>query len=227
MGLCRFAAFGAAAQLVLLAFCANASASDACPTDTNRPTLATASDAAMAIVCDINQVRAQQGLPTLNPDTRLWSAAQWMANDMAARHYAAHVTPDGVDLAGRVDPTGYIPTSDAPWSLAENLGWGTNTLSTPQATVAGWMNSAPHRANILDPDLQDIGVGIAQGAITIGGDSGMIYVADFGMRGAPGTATAPAPSTAPVVRRRGRAARHRHRASFHRHHVLHSRSGRR
>lgn len=218
MGLCRLAAFAAAAPLVLLGFCANASASDACPTDANLPTAVAAADVATALVCDINAVRSQQGLRPLNWDTRLSSAAAWMANDMAARHYVAHVTPDGVDLAGRVGPTGYIP-ADAPWSLAENLGWGTGVLSTPQAIVAGWMTSAPHRANILDPDLEDVGVGIAQGAISDGGETGTIYVADFGVRGTPASAAAP------VVH--SRAARHRHRRSVRRHHARHAHRARR
>src|SRR3954451_20756853 len=219
MGVCRLAAFAAAAQVVLLVLCANASASDACPTDASLPTVAAASDVAAALVCDINAARAQQGLRPLNWDTRLSAAAQWTANDMAARHYVAHVTPGGVDLARRVDTSSYSPPADVPWSLAENLGWGTTALSTPQAIVAGWMSSAPHRANILDADLEDVGVGIAQGAISVGGETGTIYVADFGVRGTPASAAAP------VVH--SRAARHRHRRSVRRHHPRHSRRARR
>jgi uncharacterized protein YkwD len=32
-------------------------------------------------------------------------------------------------------------------------------MSTPEAVVAGWMNSPGHRANILKPELKEIGVG--------------------------------------------------------------------
>ena len=31
--------------------------------------------------------------------------------------------------------------------------------STPEEVVAGWMASAGHRENLLDPGLQEIGVG--------------------------------------------------------------------
>src|SRR3954447_13964110 len=120
MGLRGRAALAAAAQLVLLAFCSNASASQACPADSIRPTLDTAYDAAMAVACDVNVMRSQNGLKPLHWDWRLWSGAQGLADDMAARHYASHVTPEGKGVADRIQPTGYIP-SEATWFLAENL----------------------------------------------------------------------------------------------------------
>jgi uncharacterized protein YkwD len=209
MGVLRRAALVAAPQLVLLALSASAAASAPCATDSIQPTVATADDAAAAIVCDLNVVRAQHGLAQLGWDGRLASAAQGMADDMAARHYASHVTPDGVDMTARVERTGYIP-SNATWSLAENLGWGTNVYSTPLATVNGWMASQAHRDNVLDGDLRDVGVGVAQGAVSPGGPVGTIYVADFGVRGT---------ATATVHHRRAHARRSRHtRRHARRHH---------
>jgi uncharacterized protein YkwD len=158
--------------------------------------------AAMSIVCDINIARTQHGVRPLRWDWRLWSAAQRQANDMAARHYAAHVTPDGRDLRDRIEPTGYIPAgASANWLVGENLGWGTGVLSTPLAIVVGWLDSPGHRENMLDPQFQDIGVGINSGAITKNGQSGVIYAAEFGTRGAP----------ADTLRIRGRAGRTRRR----------------
>jgi uncharacterized protein YkwD len=177
----RFAAF-AAAQLILLAFCTSAFASADCPGDDVQPTAASASDSAMAVVCDLNQVRAQSGLRALRWDSDLASGAQSQASDMAARHYFSHTTPEGLGVSDRIRPTGYIP-ANAFWTLSENLGFGTNALSPPSAIVAGWLDSAPHRENVLDPDLQDVGVGIARGPVSDGGASGAIYVADFGARG--------------------------------------------
>jgi uncharacterized protein YkwD len=180
----RLLAACVAVQLVLLALCANASASPACPTDELKPTLENAYDTAMSVVCDINAARTDHGLKPLRWDWRLWVAAQRMANDMAARRYASHVTPEGQTLANRVAPTGYIPPTPT-WLLAENLGWGTSVLSTPLSIVIGWIQSPEHRENMLDPQLEDIGVGIQEGAISENGQVGTIYVADFGMRGTP------------------------------------------
>jgi uncharacterized protein YkwD len=200
MGVRRFAVAAVAAQLVLLAIASTASASVACPADLTQPTLATGYDAAMAVVCDINVFRAQNGVKPLRWDWRLWQAAQDQASDMAARHYAAHTTPEGKGLADRVEPTGYIPNGPN-WFLGENLGWGTNYLSTPLAIVYGWLDSPEHRENMLDPQFRDIGVGINEGAITENGQSGIIYVADFGMRATP----------VDTLRIRGRAGRTRRR----------------
>jgi len=152
----------------------------------------------MSVVCDINVLRGRQGLRPLRWDGRLWSAAQGMAADMADRHYFGHVTEDGRTLADRILPTGYLPSSPT-WMLAENLGWGTRSLSSPLAIVLGWMDSPPHRENVLDPQLEDIGVGMAEGGPQGGG---MVYVADFGTRGVTTTTTTRA-------RRRGNRS-HRH-----------------
>lgn len=182
MGVRRLAALAAVAQLVLLATCSNAAASAACPTDLRPPVLESSYDAAMALVCDVNVMRARHSLRPLRWDWRLWSGAQTLASDMAARHYASHVTPEGLGVADRLQPTGYMRRHRG-WFVAENLAWGTSSLSTPLAVVLGWMDSDLHRKNLLDPMLRDIGVGTAQGAITIGGESGSIFVADFGTRG--------------------------------------------
>src|SRR4051794_23418431 len=196
----RLCAACVAAQMVLLALATGASASPACPADDALPTPDNAYDTAMSVVCDINAVRADNGLRPLQWDWRLETAAQRMADDMAARHYIAHVTPDGTTLADRIDATGYIPSSPT-WVLAENLGWGTSVLSTPFAITVGWMNSTEHRENILDPALEDIGIGVQMGAISDGGQDGAIYVADFGSRGVAVAATnsTSQPSSAPAA----------------------------
>jgi uncharacterized protein YkwD len=181
MGAHRLAALGAAVQLVLLWLCGSASASADCPNDRLQPSAASADAAAAALACELNAVRADSGLRSLRWNGRLAAAAQSLADDMAARHYASHVTPEGVGVAGRVRETGYFSAATR-WSVAENLAWATNELSTPLSTASGWMASAGHRNNILDAGLDDVGIGVAQGAVEAGGQKGTIYVADFGSR---------------------------------------------
>jgi uncharacterized protein YkwD len=188
MGVRKLAAI-AAAHLVLLAFCTTASASVACPTDLVQPTTANADDAAFALLCDMNQLRQENGLKPLRWDWRLWYGAQQHATDMATRHYLSHFTLEGRGITDRIEPTGYIP-DDPTWLLAENLGFGTQMLSSPLAIALGWMNSPPHRENLLDPEMRDAGVGIAEGPMTEGGPSGLIYVVDFGTRGSADSAQA-------------------------------------
>jgi uncharacterized protein YkwD len=196
---CRFAAV-AAAHLVVLAVCANAYASPACPGDDVQPTTATSYDSAMALVCDMNQLRTQHGLHPLKWDWRLWTAAHNHAVDMAAQTYFSHVSLDGRKLEDRIRPTGYIPRTPT-WLLAENLGFGTGVLSTPSSIAEGWMDSPAHRENLLDPALRDVGVGLAQGDVLPDEAlNGTIFVADFGYRGA---ATTPKKRAAKKVRPRG------------------------
>jgi uncharacterized protein YkwD len=170
-----------AACLTLLVCCSSASASVACPGDDAQPTEASAYDSVMQLVCDMNELRARNGVRPLRWDWKLWYAAQNHAVDMASRHYFAHVSPEGRGLSDRVEPTGYIPDYLS-WTLSENLGFGTSMLSSPLAIATGWMNSEHHRENLLDPEVDDVGVGFAQGAIADGGPTGIVYVVDYGAR---------------------------------------------
>ena len=177
----RTAAIGAAAQLFLLACCGGASASAACPADGRIPTAASSSDAAAALLCDLNVYRARQGVAPLSSDGRLRNSAQDLASDMAQHQFFSHVSSDGRTLVDRGKGSGYIEPGVA-WLLRENIGWGSLALSTPTATAVGWMRSDPHRANLLDPQVEDVGIALAFGAPSAGGARGVFYVADFGAR---------------------------------------------
>lgn len=176
---------GAALGAVVFALAVSAPAapaSVACPGDDQLPTTSSALQTAQAIVCDINAVRARDDLDPLKWDWRLGAAAQRHADDMAARHYVSHRSPDGNDVIDRVIPTGYTSMSDD-WLVLENLGWATASLSTPLAFTLGWLGSPGHRANMLDPDIQDIGVGISFGSAYEGSGDGTFVVTDFGSTG--------------------------------------------
>jgi hypothetical protein len=70
------------------------------------------------------------------------------------------------------------------WTAGENIAWGTGDLATPASIVDGWMHSAGHRANILDPDFGQVGIGIAAGAPQGRYDDAGTYVNDFASGGA-------------------------------------------
>lgn len=106
-----------------------------------------------SLIKETNDERSSADLQPLTQNSSLTKAAQAKADDMVKRDYWAHETPDGKEPWAFIDKTGYIY-----YKSAENLAYGFNTSS---ATVAGWMNSPQHRANILDPALADVGFGIA------------------------------------------------------------------
>src|SRR3954453_12032910 len=152
----RHLAAAAATLCIVFSTAASAQASVACPTDLDVPSAA-GPDAVMALLCDVNTLRGRAGLRPLRWDWRLWAGAQRMAGEIGREKFFAHVTPDGRNLADRMEPTGYIPAT-ATWVLAENLGWGSHVLSSPLAIALAWMNSPGHRENLMDPELKDIGI---------------------------------------------------------------------
>lgn len=98
-----------------------------------------------------NQERSKAGLQALTFEHRLATAAEKHSQDMALQDYFSHQQPNGGTPGDRITATGYQ------WSsYAENIAAG---MSTPEAVVAGWMNSPGHRGNILKPNLKEIGVG--------------------------------------------------------------------
>ena len=136
---------------------------------------------AASILCLLNAERADAGLPPLTRNGQLDTASQGMSDAMVRDRFFSHETPDGRNLVDRVQPTGYLPSSDK-WVLGENLAWGSGGLSTPGAIVNGWMNSPGHKANVLAPDYKDIGIGIVLGSPTSSQTGGTTYTTDFGAR---------------------------------------------
>jgi hypothetical protein len=94
-----------------------------------------------------------QNILVVNP--LLVQAAQQKANDMAARGYFAHVTPEGRDPWFFLDQVGYRYQA-----AGENLA--VNFVDSDQAHKA-WMNSPTHRENIVRNDFTEIGIATAQG----------------------------------------------------------------
>ncbi|MGB3508712.1 MAG: CAP domain-containing protein [Microcoleaceae cyanobacterium] len=98
-----------------------------------------------------NIERTQLGLSPLTINFQLTSAAQTHSANMALQDFFDHTGLNGSSIGDRVAATGYQYSI-----VAENIGAG---YSTPEEVVAGWMASAGHRENLLDPVLQEIGVG--------------------------------------------------------------------
>ncbi|MFD3357053.1 CAP domain-containing protein [Streptomyces fradiae] len=99
-----------------------------------------------------NAERAKAGCPALRIDGLLQKAAQGHADDMAARDFYDHTTPEGRSPGDRIDAVGYR------WSTwAENIHRGP---ADPATAVRDWMKSPGHRANILNCAFRDIGVGV-------------------------------------------------------------------
>lgn len=104
------------------------------------------------LLTDTNAQREQNSEGDLTINSALNSAAQAKANDMAARNYWSHNTPDGQTPWSFMTAAGYTYLT-----AGENLAYGFDTAAD---TVTGWMNSPEHRANILNTSYHDVGFGI-------------------------------------------------------------------
>ncbi len=140
------------------------------------------SELGRASLCLVNRERRGRGLVALRANRRLALAARRHASDMVRYSYFAHNSRSGVRFTSRIVRTGYARGA-ANWRVGENLAWGAGGGSTPRSIVRGWMNSPPHRANILNRRFRDLGMGVAPGVPVQrrpGPDA--TYVHDFGVR---------------------------------------------
>lgn len=104
------------------------------------------------VVSLANVEREKAGCSPLRSNSKLRSASQAHADDMAERDYYEHTNPEGRDAGDRITTAGYAWSS---W--AENIHRGPKS---PAAAMEDWMNSDGHRRNILNCSFKDIGVGV-------------------------------------------------------------------
>ena len=102
-----------------------------------------------------NQTRKENNLPPLLYSQRLGNAATLKGNDMVERHYFAHFAPDGTSPWHWFNKAGYTFLF-----AGENLA--IHFRSSKEVEKA-WMASPKHRANILDPRYEDIGIAAIHG----------------------------------------------------------------
>ncbi len=99
----------------------------------------------------VNAERAKNGLKPLTHDWELSRVARYKSQDMKDNGYFSHTSP----------------VYGSPFQMMKKFGISYRTAgeniargqATPQAVVNAWMNSAGHRANILNASFTHIGIG--------------------------------------------------------------------
>ena len=122
------------------------------------------------IITLTNASRASSGLSALVENNLLAVAAQAKAEDMLSKGYFSHNTPDGKTPWDFIKASGYSYIS-----AGENLA--VNFVEAEDVEAA-WMNSPGHKANIMNQQFEEIGIGIAQG--TYEGHNAIFVVQMFG-----------------------------------------------
>ena len=163
-----------------------------------------------SITCLINDERASYGLQPVAPNSGLRQAALSHSNEMINRGYFEHTSPSGLTFIDRIESTGYMRGTRR-WTVGENLVWGTGPLSTPQALVTAWMNSPPHRENLLQPTFREIGVAALTGTPVSSSDlTGVTVSSEYGYRTFAGKKAKGKPRRARKAARKARQARKNH-----------------
>lgn len=143
---------------------------------------------ATVLVDQTNAVRAAEALGTLTPSPVLAEVARMKAEDMAAKGYFSHNTPDGKTPWYWFRLAGYQYVA-----AGENLA--VNFTDSKDVTDA-WMNSPSHRANIENGKYTEIGIATAQGVYK--GREAIFVVQVFGLPAQAGQPATPLQTTAPA-----------------------------
>ena len=105
-----------------------------------------------AVVEAHNRERKEAGLPPMKASARLQAAAQGHARDMAEHEKMNHKGSDGSTPFRRMERQGYSYRR-----AGENIAYGQRDA---EGVMKVWMNSPPHKKNILG-GFSQIGVGYA------------------------------------------------------------------
>jgi len=105
----------------------------------------------------VNQERAKAGLSALTTNSALTAAANKRAQE--TKQSFSHTRPNGTSFSTVLKEYGISYRTSG-----ENIAYGQRT---PQEVVNGWMNSPGHRANILNPNFNKIGIGVYESNGTI------------------------------------------------------------
>jgi len=128
------------------------------------PAQASPTPAEARLLVTMNQVRAQHGVRPLRIDLRLERAARAKSRSMLRTGTFAHGDFPRRLSSYRVRGPYY----------GENLAWGVGANATASGIVQMWLASPSHRANLLRPSFQRVGLGLIVG--TFGGYGGAAVV---------------------------------------------------
>jgi uncharacterized protein YkwD len=121
---------------------------------------ATRQQAASAVVCLVNLLRARYGMRRVRVSYALTETALQHSDDMVRQTYFSHDAPSE-PFSVRMSRTDYARVHRR-CTLSEAMAWGTN--ATARVLVRMLRRSPEHRAILLDPAQRDMGIGLALGA---------------------------------------------------------------
>jgi uncharacterized protein YkwD len=128
-----------------------------------------------AMYCGINIVRRNYGLHVVRGNKPLNRSSILKAD--AVRRCGFSHTPCGMSFTRTFQQAGYLPAR----AFGENLAWGQGELGSPVHTLQLWLNSPPHRKNLLGSRWRDLGIAYERGHM-FGRDGVGLWVLQLGRR---------------------------------------------
>ena len=141
------------------------------PAAAARPQGTTLTASERSLLGEVNAVRRTHGLRPLSVDPALVRVARSYSATMLRTNTFTHGA-----MGARLAASG----ARGP-AYGENLAWGTGPYGAAKFIVRSWMNSPGHRANLLRPGWNRIGLGIAKGRFQ-GYPGASVVTADFAGR---------------------------------------------
>jgi uncharacterized protein YkwD len=135
------------------------------------------------LLAQINDLRRGAGLGPLRASPELAAAAHEQSLSMAEHGFFSHDSFSGAPFWKRVE-TRYPKSAGGAWRVGENLVWSSPRLSA-RRTLELWLNSAPHRQNLLTAAWREVGIAAVHASAAPGvfaGQDVTILTADFGVR---------------------------------------------
>ncbi|HEX6862171.1 MAG TPA: CAP domain-containing protein [Thermoanaerobaculia bacterium] len=128
---------------------------------------------AAEMLARVNAFRGRFRLQPLAPSPLLDRISQDHAEDMLARSYSGHWTPEGLGPSERARAGGYAA------GIGENI---VEQRFSVQEALQAWLDSPAHRRILLDPGCREMGLGLAVGAGYDAAPGGyrVIWVQSFG-----------------------------------------------
>ncbi len=152
------------------------------------------------ILTRLNATRAAHGLRPLVVSDGLENAAVAHSRDLIQAGVFQHDSPDGTSFVQRLKHF-YSPSGYSSWTAGENILYNTADIDADTA-IQAWLDSPPHRENMLNPDWREVGIGSVHASTaggTFGGAPTWVITMDFGARTGGAKAAAKAPASVKVV----------------------------
>lgn len=107
------------------------------------------------VIALTNALRQEKGLEPLLGEVKLFTSSDLKAKDMVTKEYFDHHSPDGRGLED------FLKLAKYDYRVAgENLAIG---FFDAKSLVDAWTKSPTHYANLIDPEFNDIGIGVEIG----------------------------------------------------------------